>query len=555
LHYANRGFLRTDFLREISKLILDFSGCDTVELHLLERGKNYRCITTLHPEPSFSIESNPTILSESGEIIPASQNDSDLKQLRKEILNGHSDSSSPFFTENGSFWAGDTNKPISLRVNTREPARPYNLSSAGGYRSLAIFPLVINGGKNERIGLLEFKSAQPNCFTPDEIEFYEGVAGILGVALAHRRAQVALRERVKELTCLYGIAQIVERPDISLDEMLQGIVELLPPAWLYPESALARIIVDGRSYTTPEFHEGRHRQTADIIVTGQGRGVVEVVYSEEKPELDEGPFLKEERSLIDTIARELALLIERRQAEEEKLKFQEQLRHADRLATIGQLAAGVAHELNEPLSNILGFAQLANKCPGLPKQAEQDIDKIVKASLHAREVVKKLLIFARQMPPSKTLVNLNQIVKDGLYLLDPRFAKKGIDLALMLAPDLPEITADPAQLHQVLVNLIVNAVQAMPEGGRLTIRTLAHDDHLLLIVEDTGVGMSEEVLKQIFVPFFTTKDIGQGTGLGLSVVHGIVTAHGGSIKVESEPDKGSRFEVRLPVAEGGANRG
>ncbi|KPJ66926.1 hypothetical protein AMJ44_07625 [candidate division WOR-1 bacterium DG_54_3] len=379
------------------------------------------------------------------------------------------------------------------------------------------------------------------------MEFYEGVAQTLGVALALRSAQVALRERVKELTCLYGIAQLVERAGISLEEIMKGIVKLLPPAWLYPEIASARIILDNRDYSTPGFQDGRQKQTAEIVVNGERRGVVEVVYAEEKPELDEGPFLREERNLIDTVAREVAIILERRRAEEDRSKLQDQLRHADRLATIGQLASGVAHELNEPLGNILGFAQLAKKCPGLPKQAEQDIEKAVIASLHAREVVKKLMLFARRMPPKKTQVNLNQLVEEGLYFLESRCTKEGIELVRLLSSDLPEITADPGQLTQVLVNLIVNAIQAMPEGGRLTVQTLTGKGYISLIVEDTGVGMSEEVKKNIFIPFFTTKEVDLGTGLGLSVVHGIVTSHGGSIKVDSKLGRGTQFEVKLPL--------
>ena len=177
-------------------------------------------------------------------------------------------------------------------------------------------------------------------------------------------AKAALTERVKELTCLYGIAQIAGQPGISLEEIIQGIVELLPPAWQYPETAFARVILDGISYTTQGFCECRQKQTAKIIVEGMPRGIVELVYVEEKPDLDEGPFLKEERNLIDAVARQVALVVERRQAEKDKLKLHNQLLHADRLATIGMLAAGVAHELNEPLGNILGFAQLAKKCPG-----------------------------------------------------------------------------------------------------------------------------------------------------------------------------------------------
>ena len=361
-------------------------------------------------------------------------------------------------------------------------------------------------------------------------------------------AKAALIERVKELTCLYGIAQIAGQPDISLQEIIQGIVELLPPAWQYPEIAFARIILDGISYTTQGFRECRQKQTAEIIVGAVPRGVVELVYAEEKPDLDEGPFLKEERNLINAVAGRVALVVERRQAEEDKLKLHNQLLHADRLATIGMLAAGVAHELNEPLGNILGFAQLAKKCPGVPASAEQDIGKIEAASLHAREIIQKLLVFARQAQPNKTRVNLNQVVEDGLYFFEARCVKEGIELVRLLSANLPEITADPAQMNQLLVNLVVNALQSMPGAGRITVQTRFCDHNVYLVVEDTGTGMSKEVLDKIFVPFFTTKDVGHGTGLGLPVVYGIVTSHSGSINVNSKPGCGTRFEIQLPVA-------
>ena len=359
--------------------------------------------------------------------------------------------------------------------------------------------------------------------------------------------KLALRERVKELTCLYGIAQIAGRPGISLEEVLQGVVELLPSAWQYPEIASARITLGGTVHQTAGFREAGQKQSAEIVVGDRPRGAAEIVYAEQKPELDEGPFLKEERNLIDEVSRQIALIIERREAEEDRLKLQNQLLHADRLATIGMLAAGVAHELNEPLGNILGFAQLVKKCPGIPASAEQDIGKIEAASLHAREIIQKLLVFAREKPPEKTQVNLNQVAEDGLYFFEARCAKSGIELVYSLTPDLPEITADSAQLNQVLVNLVVNSLQSMPDGGKITVRTRFCDHNVYLVVEDTGAGMSKDVLDRVFVPFYTTKEIGQGTGLGLPVVHGIVTAHDGAIEVESKVGSGTRFEVRLPI--------
>ena len=538
-----RGLLRIDFSREASKILMNFSGCDSVEMWTKEHGKYYRSEIIRSPKQSFRFGIIPIKQKEDGKIIPNFQIDYCLGRMCRDIVLGHLNPSLPFFTKRGSFWTGNAENSFASLAKQNRNMSTCKIIVKGNYKSIALIPISV---ESENIGLLQLKSIFPDYFTKEGVEFYEGVVQTLGIALTHRRAQIELRERVKELTCLYGIAKTVERPGLPLKEILQGIVELVPPAWLYPEIASARITLDGNSYSTPRFQESGQKQLADIVVRGKQRGTVEVVYLEKKPELDEGPFLREERSLIDTISREVALIVERKQTEQDKARLQEQLQHADRLATIGQLSAGVAHELNEPLGSILGFIQLVKKNPGLPKQVKQDIEKIMKASLHAREVVKKLMLFARQMPPHKTQVNLNQVVEEGFYFLESRCAKEGIKVVRLLSPDIPEITADPAQLTQVFVNIVVNATQAMPNGGKLTIKTNAFDKSVSLIVEDTGVGMSESVIKKIFLPFFTTKDVRQGTGLGLAVVHGIVTSHGGSINVESKVDHGTRIEIKLP---------
>lgn len=370
-----------------------------------------------------------------------------------------------------------------------------------------------------------------------------------GRAVARPKDQTAraLRERVKELSCLYRINQIFDESIGSPDEMFQRIVEIIPPSWQYPEIASARIVLDGRRYETPGFEEGRQRQTSDVIVGARCRGAVDVVYREARPPLDEGPFLRDERNLLDAISRQIAVIVEHQEAEEERARLHKQLMHADRLATIGQLAAGVAHELNEPLSSILGFAQLIKRDPEMPEGARQDVQKIVTASLHAREIIRKLLLFARQTPTFKGPVNLNNVILEAIDLFKHHFEKEGIELSCVLCPELPVLAADAGQLTQVLVNLVVNAVQAMPEGGRLVVRTREQDGHVVCTVEDTGVGMTAEVLDRLFVPFFTTKEVNRGTGLGLPVVHGIVTSHGGTIEVASTPGKGTMFTIRLPV--------
>jgi two-component system NtrC family sensor kinase len=548
MHLALRGLLRIDFLYEASRILMEFSGCDSVLMWIKERGKYY-CgeVTRSKKRPfHFKFKIISTTESDGGRIIPKLRKNSSLEKLYKDIILRQFDPSLPFFTKAGSFWTGDVKSSLAFLSKQNKNMRVSKPIVDGNYRSLALIPITV---ENENIGLLQLRSTSADFFTKKEVEFYEGAVQTLAVALIHRRAQVELRERVKELTCLYGIAKLLERPNISLKQILQGIVELLPPAWLYPEIAYARIILDAQTYATPRFRKGVQKQVADIIVDGEKQGMVELVYSKKKPELDEGPFLKEERNLIDTVAREIALILERKQTEQDKERLQEQLRHADRLATIGQLSAGVAHELNEPIGSILGFAQLIQKYPKLSEQVKSDIEKIMKASLHAREVVKKLMLFARQLPPQTTRVNLNQIVEESLYFLESRCAKEGIKVVRLLSSDLPKVTADPAQMTQVLVNIAVNAIQAMPNGGKLKIQTKASGKFVSLTIEDTGIGMTENVVKKIFLPFFTTKDTGKGTGLGLPVVHGIVTSHGGSINVDSKVGQGTRFKIQLPIAE------
>ena len=354
-------------------------------------------------------------------------------------------------------------------------------------------------------------------------------------------------ERVKELTCLYDIARIAADTTLSVEELLAGIVHILPMAWQYPDDACAKIAFDNRIHSNPNYPLFVRRQRSAITINGERRGYIEVAYLKKQGAKNRNPFLEEEQTLLDTVAREVAAMIRRRETEHDKLKLEDQLRHADRLATIGQLAASVAHELNEPLGHILGFAELVQKCPDLPVQARADVEKILGTSLHAREIVKQLLIFSRHACGQKTKADLSKIIRQGLTFLESRCVSEGIKIKCNLCPHLPEIDADPAQISQVFVCLMVNAIQAMPRGGTISIRTRRERDKVSIIIEDTGTGMTEDVLQKIFTPFFTTKDVGIGTGLGLPVVHGILTAHGGTIKIDSQVGTGTKCRIKLPA--------
>jgi PAS domain S-box-containing protein len=358
-----------------------------------------------------------------------------------------------------------------------------------------------------------------------------------------------LIERNRELTCLYGISQVVESSLASFNEKLEAIVALIPRAFRYSETASARISFDGQSFCTPGFKKTGARLSQPINLGGARRGIVEVVYSGKGAPCRDPAllFLAEEKRLLEAVARQLALIFEKNEADAIRKDLEAQIRHADRLATIGQLAAGIAHELNNPLGDILGFAQLAAKHPDMPDSVLADIKRIVKCCLYAREIIKKVLLFSHQMPPRKTHVNLNDLIEEWMDVIDVHCQKKGIKIHLALERKLPEITGDPFQLNQVLVNLVNNAIDSMTAGGLLTITTRAQKGRVYLEVRDTGIGMTGETLKQIFTPFFTTKDVDRGTGLGLSVVYGIAETHGGSIKADSREGEGSVFEVTLPA--------
>jgi signal transduction histidine kinase len=286
--------------------------------------------------------------------------------------------------------------------------------------------------------------------------------------------------------------------------------------------------------------------SSDIVVDEVRRGLITVAYAAAHRPLDEGPFLKEERTLLDAIARDLSQMIAQKDFEQQKAEMRERLAHTDRLNLMGQLSASIAHEINEPLTAILGYAQLAAKCEGLPAQAGEDIGRIVATSLHAREVVRKLLLFSRKLPARAEKAAVNEVLKESLAFFEPRCKKERITIETALAADAGWVKIDPAQLRQVFSNLILNAVQAMGHGGRLALRTRPDRRRLRVVIEDDGCGMTQDIQEEMFIPFFTTKPHYQGTGLGLPVVRDIVVEADGTIRVSSTPGAGTRIDIDFP---------
>jgi two-component system NtrC family sensor kinase len=245
---------------------------------------------------------------------------------------------------------------------------------------------------------------------------------------------------------------------------------------------------------------------------------------------------------VDSMAQAMA---ERQELLEQVTR--QQIGRSEQLASVGRLAAGVAHEINNPLTGVLAFAGLLREKPNMDEQDRQDLELIVRETKRAREIVRGLLDFARETPSIKARLNINDVAVQTVRLLGKRDAFQDIEVVEDFDENIPCINGDKNQLEQVLVNLSLNACEAMPGGGTLLLSTSCTDGCVEVKVTDTGCGIKKEHLDKIFEPFFTTKPVGKGTGLGLAVSYGIIQQHEGTLDVESEERKGTTFTIRLPA--------
>jgi signal transduction histidine kinase len=246
---------------------------------------------------------------------------------------------------------------------------------------------------------------------------------------------------------------------------------------------------------------------------------------------------------------ELAVLAESFNSMAERLQStQEQRVQKEKLASVGQLAAGVAHEINNPLGTIMLLSDVLYQQVDEQDPRRADLEMITEQARRCKQIVFDLLSFARQNRIMAQQTDVNQLIRNIVSEESLKESYEHVEIVLDLAPRLPTIQADPDQLRQCLVNLMTNAADAMaPEGGMLTMTTrFINARQIELEVADTGMGMSEETMSNLFTPFFTTKPPGKGTGLGLSIIYGIVKMHRGDIQVWSKPGQGTRFTVRLP---------
>ena len=391
-------------------------------------------------------------------------------------------------------------------------------------------------------------------------------ANLIGAITERKQAEEALQqrthdlgERVKELTGLYSISRILDHQDISLEENLELIAEVLPPAWHYPEITCARITFDGREFTTENFKETIWRQASEIIVNGEQVGVVEVYYLEEKPELDEGPFLKEERNLIDDIAARLAETIEHKLMENETKQLREELTHVERINTVGEMTAALAYELKQYLLTISNYAySCVNKLysgKNEPDAYLADMESISKQAGRASDLLTHVQNFVHRKKPCKDTLDVNQLVREIVDLILTEANSSQVTIMLDLDDNLPSTKGDPIQLQQVILNLARNSIEAMQKtdlsSRRLTITTAEYEEGMVAVtISDLGSGVSTKDEDNLFTHFFTTK--AHGLGLGLSICRTIIEAHGGKIGFVPDIKIGAVVRFTLPVDDEGS---
>jgi PAS domain S-box-containing protein len=481
-----------------------------------------------------------------------------------------------------------------------------------------------------------------------------------------------LDERAKELNCLYALSSLVEKRGNSLNEIVKGVLGLIPPAMQYPEITCARITLEGKAFKTTQYEKAKWRQIADIIAHGEIIGRLEVGYLEAAPAWEKDPFLEEEKTLLNVIAERMGRIVERKRSEEalfeterrfrdlvensmtgisiiqndqvvyqnpiqqelfgplprktklveietihpddvekveafyrnisskmvrnqeadfrfyppEKVgsefdlrwvhcqasaieyqgkdailinimditrakKLETSLKIQDKMSSLGRVAAGIAHEIRNPLSGINIYLNTLEKIydneEGLDK-IKQILGMLQSASNKIESVIRRVMDFSKPSAPRLVPTSVNRPIEDAIGLASVTLRKRGIRIKKNLSEDLPMVNLDPQSFEQVILNLITNAAEAMKnvKGEKLMeVNSSAEKNVISVKISDSGPGIPLNLREKILDPFYTTKT--ESTGIGLSLCHRIITDHGGSLRVSESKWGGAEFGIEIPV--------
>ena len=564
LHILNEpGELRSILERVLAELRVR-TGFDAVGIRLKE-GEDFPYFVQEGFPADFLLKENTLIERTTDSLICREQNGNvRLECTCGLVLSGKTDPTHPLFTAGGSFWTNDAKLLLDIPIDVDPRLNPRNRCIHDDYVSFVLIPI---RNKERIIGLLQLNDRNKDSFTLRMVELLEGIATHIGEALIRKHSEDALRESEARY------AETLSVLDIGLWE------------WHIPsgQAVFSRIYYEILGYDNGEFPatydawrqlvhpddlEGVEKTLRLCI--GSGKGFI----IELRMKMKQGSWCwvstsgkaveKDQENAAIRMIGTLSDISGRKEAEEKTKKLHIQLIQAQKMEAIGTLAGGIAHDFNNILSSIMGFTEIARDCMPPDAEAIKHLVKVQEASLRAATLVRQILAFSRQANIERIPLQPGTIVREAIALLRPSLPST-ITIKQQIDTSTRSILADPTQVHQILMNLCTNAFHAMEQtGGSLEItvknRELSQEDlnhklgvqpgvFVVLTIRDTGQGIRPEERDRIFDPYFTTKGVGKGTGLGLAITHGIISDYGGFITCESEPGKGTVFEIFFPVTE------
>lgn len=593
-------------LESLLDRLKDWSGCESVGIRIKD-GPDFPYFRTRGFSKEFvRLENHLCNYTEDGRVELDAEGRPVLECMCGNILYGRFDPSKFFFSTDGSFWSNCTTDLLATTTDADRQARTRNRCNSVGYESVALIPLRAG---SETFGLIQLNDRQKGRFTPEMIALFRRLADHTANFLAKKKAEARIEHLNAFLRGIRNVNHLIIREkdrnvlirkacDILVEargfySVLIGITDRSGEKVLFfaetgrelgfmqdmlsggkiPDCVRQAITTRKRVVRKPcpnpcngcsgSATPHSRYDTLSLCLEQEGRpyGFMVVCLP---PELSDS---LEEQDLLNEVSGDIAFALHNMAVEKERdesalalADTREMLRQAQKLEAIGQLAGGIAHDFNNILMVQIGYCELMAEGFDEQDPLAGDLAEIRVAAERASALVRQLLIFSRKQALQPEVLDLNTVVR-GVEKMLRRLIGENIEFKLILKDALGKIEADPGQIEQIIVNLSVNARDAMPHGGRLTIETAdgvpAKSDagdfagmiaghYTLLTITDTGCGMDEKIKSRLFEPFFTTKERGKGTGLGLATVHGIVKQAGGHIRVDSAPGKGTAFRIYLP---------
>ncbi|MBF0476010.1 MAG: PAS domain S-box protein [Deltaproteobacteria bacterium] len=547
LRFVNSTNLLQELVGGVAELFTEFSGCRAVGVRLEDDEDFPYFHTQGMPEAFRKYQHGLGIRNRDGRLRRDPDGNPILDCMCGNVIRGRQDVHPFFFTDNGTFWTNNLPDIMASNGQSSREVWTRNCCSNGGYHSMALIPLKTG---EKTFGLLQLGDPRPLMFTTPIISFLERMADNLAARLSRIFAQ-------RELNLL---SEAINQSDQSvvITNALGNIH--------YVNSVFLTLFGHSREEVmNRDFFSMINRDQSDqsFYQSARDAGIKGETWKERLQFIEpDGETVELATSVspvkdeAGTIANFVALM---RDVTNE-VQMEKHLRQAQKMDSIGTLAGGIAHDFNNILGAIIGYAEMARDDARVGEVDPVNLDEVLRASQRARELVRQILTFSRQAEQEKHPIRVSLIVKESLKLLRASLPTT-IEIKQEITDSEAVVMADPTQVHQVMLNLCTNALHAMPDGGVLGVKLLAANidqkfltrfpglkpgPYLKLVVSDTGTGMNQETLDKIFDPFFTTKKKGEGTGLGLSVVHGIIKAHGGAVDVKSEAGKGTNVVIMLP---------